>query len=97
MLMSDYFVEKAYCTTVHKAQGARLKIILVLPNAQNNRSLIYTALTRCLIEKQSILLPLLHISLTSDPGATESKVDEDNLAAFQCLSSLKYGIKRTEK
>jgi exodeoxyribonuclease V alpha subunit len=90
----DYFVEKAYCTTVHKAQGGQAKkIILVLPNAQNNRSLIYTALTRCLIGGTiDIITTSSFTLLTSDPGATESKVDEDNLAAFQCLSSLKYMV-----
>lgn len=43
-----YYLELAYATTVHKAQGGQaLNIILVLDVALGNKNLLFTALTRC--------------------------------------------------
>lgn len=44
----SYFLEPAYATTVHKAQGGRAaNVVFVFTTNLSNRSLLYTALTRC--------------------------------------------------
>jgi len=90
-----YFVEQAYCTTVHKAQGSQAKkVILVLANAQNNRSLIYTGLTRCMADGEVHIITTPKFTLLSNESDAEIIQDDQNLAASQCLSSLKYMVGR---
>jgi exodeoxyribonuclease V alpha subunit len=46
----SYWVDKAYATTVHKAQGGQARNVVVVlgtPGSLKNRRLIYTALSRC--------------------------------------------------
>lgn len=52
-----YFLQLGYATTVHKAQGTQGKYtILILLNSQNNRRLIFTALTRTMKDGKAIII-----------------------------------------
>lgn len=88
----SYYIEQSYCTTVHKAQGGQArKIFLVLPNAQNNRSLVYTGMTRCINGGTvDIITNSVFKILTNDVSAVMEQADNEMLAADQCLASLKY-------
>ncbi|WP_172839069.1 ATP-dependent DNA helicase [Thermanaeromonas toyohensis] len=45
---APYFVERAFAMTVHKAQGGQARnVVLVLLNRLADRSLLYTAVSRC--------------------------------------------------
>lgn len=44
-----YYIELAYATTVHKAQGGQAKhVILIMPAKARTRALLYTAISRCM-------------------------------------------------
>jgi exodeoxyribonuclease V alpha subunit len=42
-----YYVELAYATTVHKAQGGQAKYVIFACNTSVSRNMLYTAVTRC--------------------------------------------------
>jgi len=91
----NYYIEPAYATTVHKAQGGQaLNIILVLSAAMNNLNLIYTALTRCKEGGQVHIITKKEF-LTA-PYLRQVEDNENNndfeYAANRCLNKFMYRV-----
>lgn len=95
----NYYIEPAYATTVHKAQGGQaLNIILVLSAAMNNLNLIYTALTRCKEGGQVHIITKKEF-LTA-PYLRQVEDNENNndfeYAANRCLNKFMYRVLKAQ-
>jgi len=91
----DHYVEPAYAMTVHKAQGGQAKhVIISLLTGTANRSLIYTAITRC--KKGGSVTIVCQKDFVDNPpyvdeewaSLSERENGETPLPAEKCLSKL---------
>jgi exodeoxyribonuclease V alpha subunit len=91
----DHYIEPAYAMTVHKAQGGQAEhIIISLLTATANRSLIYTAITRC--KKGGSVTIVCQKDFIEKPpyldenwaSLSEKENGETPLPAEKCLSKL---------
>lgn len=93
----NYYIELAYTTTVHKAQGGQARNVILVINtegAMKNLNLIYTALTRCqeggqvhiITKKEFLEAPYLKPVKENETG------NNFEYAANRCLTKFMYRV-----
>ncbi|AEG14362.1 hypothetical protein Desku_0756 [Desulfofundulus kuznetsovii DSM 6115] len=100
----DFYLEKAYSMTVHKAQGGQaLHVVLALGTSLNRRDLIYTAITRCMAGGSVTIVtlpefekaPYAHAALTEAASGEDSAVsgEFEEVPPVRVLSKFRLRVK----